>query len=324
MIRLADLRAEGSPGRREALAALSSACRRQGYGLLEAPELRSTIGSAYDQSSRFHQLPDRHKASIHNERNGGRGWVPLLTEPAYVANTVARCESFDLAQEHPPVVVGGHEGVIGPNVWPEPALLPSFETTVYGLYERLRAVAGTLFAAFADTLDIDRERFVALDTDHSPSMMRLLHYPGRSEALSPTIGEVGISTHTDFEAFTLMHQSAPGLQLRRPDGVWIDAPSAEDSLIVIIGDVLERLTNGHLTATPHRVPDNDWERYSIILFCAIDAEAIVEPMAPYTSSTSRFEPISQVAHLKGQVAAALDKRDRVERSEPQAAHGKGI
>ena len=71
--------------------------------------------------------------------------------------------------------------------------------------------------------------------------------------------DVGIAPHTDFEAFTLMHQDAPGLQLlsrteleKGKDGAWIDAPVV-DAFIVIVGDILERYTNGVLRATPHRV-----------------------------------------------------------------------
>lgn len=282
---------------------------------------------AYEQSRRFHRLHDGVKAPLHNEHHFGRGWVPLLTEPAYVPGTVARCQSFDLARENPPEPVGGRHGVIGPNVWPDPDLLPSFRTEVYGLYEQLRAVAATLFEAFAAVLSIDPVVFTELDTERSPSMMRLLHYPGRPERgvgdTGPGPGEagddadvVGISAHTDFEAFTLMHQSAAGLQLGRPDGTWVDAPAADDDLVVIVGDMLERLTNGFLSATPHRVPDNSWERFSIILFCALDGEAVIEPLPQFVSADrpSRYEPVSQAGHISGEVATAVENRDRLAES----------
>lgn len=47
-----------------------------------------------------------------------------------------------------------------------------------------------------------------------------------------------------------MHQDAPGLQFMSPEsGEWIDAPVREGEFVVILGDVMERFTNGVLKAT---------------------------------------------------------------------------
>ena len=86
--------------------------------------------------------------------------------------------------------------------------------------------------------------------------IRLLHYPRVED--DATSFSVGIGAHTDFEVFTLMHQSAPGLQLRAaslPPAAnasaggaaqvareWEDAPVRPGQFVVILGDVLERMT----------------------------------------------------------------------------------
>ena len=64
-------------------------------------------------------------------------------------------------------------------------------------------------------------------------------------------GELGISAHTDFECFTLIHQSARGLQVQARDGRWLEIPaemsspsSSSSSFVVLIGDMLENWTNG--------------------------------------------------------------------------------
>jgi isopenicillin N synthase-like dioxygenase len=44
-----------------------------------------------------------------------------------------------------------------------------------------------------------------------------------------------------------------GLQVKTVDGRWIEASPVQGSLVINIGDALERCTGGVLKATPHRV-----------------------------------------------------------------------
>ena len=46
-----------------------------------------------------------------------------------------------------------------------------------------------------------------------------------------------------------------GLQVQTYDGQWIDSPKVENSFVVNIVDVLQRITNVFLKSTPHRVID---------------------------------------------------------------------
>ena len=76
---------------------------------------------------------------------------------------------------------------------------------------------------------------------------------------------------------------------------------------MIVGDMLERLTNGRLRATRHRVNDTEWERLSLILFNAFDADAEIAPLPEFVSpdNPARFEPTTQVAHINAEVSAAV-------------------
>jgi len=124
----------------------------------------------------------------------------------------------------------------------------------------------------------------------------------------------GITPHTDFEMFTLMSQDSPGLQIipadrnlsppggeraagaagaegrpaerlaeaaQRVDGGWIDLPVRNGEFVIIVGDMLERFTNGVLRATPHRVVPTAWPRRSIIRFVAVDGATIVRPLPEF-------------------------------------------
>mmetsp|Transcript_29072 Transcript_29072/g.98053 ORF Transcript_29072/g.98053 Transcript_29072/m.98053 type:complete len:171 (+) Transcript_29072:867-1379(+) len=116
---------------------------------------------------------------------------------------------------------------------------------------------------------------------------------------------VGIAPHTDFEAFTLMHQDAPGLQLLRrdqlargPEAEWYDAPVGPE-FVVIIGDVLERYTNGLLKATPHRVLPMEHPRQSIIRFHAVAPDALVQPLPQFITpeNPAAYTPVTMEHHM---------------------------
>lgn len=267
---------------------------------------QDSVDEVFAQASRFHTQPDEVKRTAFSAADGAqRGWIPLGAEPAYEAGTVARCESFDLAMELPAESSTDYGG-LGANVWPDG--LPGFEETVYGWYLQARAASRQLFVAFAEMYGLAPDAFLRHESERASSMMRLLRYPAQ-----PGPGEdhvVGISAHTDYEAFTLMAQTAPGLELLTRQGVWVEPPVVQDRFIVIVGDMLERLTNGHLRATRHRVRDTAWERYSLILFNAFDADAVIAPLPEFVSASNpaRYAPTTQVAHINAEVSAAVANR----------------
>ena len=264
---------------------------------------QASVDAVFDEARRFHALSDDHKRTAFYDGEGSqRGWIPLGAEPAYEPGTVARCESFDLAMDLPGES-STEFGGLGANLWPDD--LPGFQDTVYEWYLAARAAARQLFVAFAEMYELSGDTFAKYESERSSSMMRLLRYPPNEGKTADNI--VGISAHTDYEAFTLMSQTAPGLELLARNDEWIEPPVIQDRFIVIVGDMLERLTNGTLRATRHRVNDTEWERLSLILFNAFDADAVIAPLPEFVSDTSppRFEPTTQVAHINAEVSAAV-------------------
>jgi isopenicillin N synthase-like dioxygenase len=144
-----------------------------------------------------------------------------------------------------------------------------------------------------------------LDEDHfdrhlarPPSQLRLIHYPYDPSALD----QEGIGAHTDYEFFTVLRGTAPGLEVRNGAGEWIDAPPIPGAFVVNIGDMLEVWTNGVFRATAHRVRKVAEERYSFPFFAACDYRTVVEPAAQFVTSErpARFGRVVAGEHLWAQ------------------------
>ena len=219
---------------------------------------------------------------------------------------------------------------------------PPFAVVMDELYGRQDVLGRILLEGFEDALDVPRKTFLDMfegkegesEGQGDSGTIRLLSYPGRVVEGDVRrgrngVGEnkdgdddddsgterTGIGAHTDFECFTLMHQNAPGLQLmpRCRDahghgndefGKWIDAPVRPGDFLVIIGDMFERLTNGMLRATPHRVCLTDHPRESIIRFNAFAPDTIVRPLDVFVNNNAEgtpsplYTPVKMRTHME--------------------------
>ena len=138
--------------------------------------------------------------------------------------------------------------------------------------------------------------------------MRLLHYPQNDNPT--TEADVGIAAHTDFECMTLILQTAPGLELLSTDGHWYDVPGHDGRMVVMIDDMLEYWTNGLFRATGHRVRSTAEQRYSIVMFFAVDDDQLVAPLPGFVAddNPARYPAVRQRDHLDRELEKAAQNR----------------
>jgi isopenicillin N synthase-like dioxygenase len=107
-----------------------------------------------------------------------------------------------------------------------------------------------LLSAFALALYLEADWFARTLTADPLVLFRIFHYPPL-----PTGDERwSVGQHTDYGLLTILAQDrSGGLEVRGPDG-WMDAPPIEESFVVNLGDMLERMTGGRYRSTPRRVP----------------------------------------------------------------------
>lgn len=301
-------------GRARVVDAIGRACRDPGFFRIHNTCIpQPLIDSLLSQMRTFFALADDDpiKRAVDSRANpGGNGWGPIGTEPAYQPDTIAHVESFDCGPRLSAYRAGEDPAAYGvhPSVWPE---LPAFHETTRAYWDAAGRLGAALFEALAEALGLERGFFVARCTERARKVLRLLHYPGL-DAERPLPGRVGIAAHTDFECFTLMYQTAPGLELADAQGRWFRMPSEPDRFTIILGDMLERWTNGALLATGHRVAVTPRPRYSVILFFAADPEHVIAPLPQFVNEANppRYAPVTQGEHIKAELERARRYRDQ--------------
>ena len=256
------------------------------------------IERAEEKSKAFFALPDAVKRAYHLEGSGGaRGLTPFGIETAKGAKAHDLKEFFHVGRELPE----GHRfaDVMPPNVWPKE--VTEFRETFLELYDAFDAAGAKVLRAIADYLEIDRDWFLD-SVREGNSVMRLLHYPPQNE---PTGEHIRAGAHEDINTITLLlGAEEAGLQLQTKEGEWMDVRPKPGELVINIGDMLQRLTNGKLRSTSHRVinpaPDRaSRARYSMPFFLHFRPDFVIEalPSTVPEGEEPQWEPISSHDYL---------------------------
>ena len=294
---LAPLFADDLAARDELEQQIRDACLNSGFFYVHNSCVdNNVIRDALVAAQAFFQSPDDGpvKQAVHNSLFGEKkGWGPMFGEPAYQPGTLAHVESFDLGQqldERRCCELG-----IEPNVWPD---IPGFRDAVHAYYDAVTTMARDLGEVFSGMLGMERDFINRHSGECAPRTMRLLHYPANDAPVNER--NVGIAAHTDFECFTIINQTASGLELTNADGEWCQAPSDIGTFTVMLGDMLEHFSNGYLKATGHRVVNTPWQRFSMVLFFAVDGDYEVAPLEHFTSPGNpvRYAPVTQDEHIR--------------------------
>ncbi|KAK6082630.1 2OG-Fe(II)oxygenase superfamily protein [Seiridium cupressi] len=186
------------------------------------------------------------------------------------------------------------------SIWDGTRHLEGFRSVLIEFYQRRLALARKLIRLFAMALDLPENFFDAITTHPGADAVHI-HYPGAQETPESSSRDgqdidVGIGSHTDIQCLTLLWQDlSGGLQVLSLAGDWLDAKPIEGTLVVNIGDFLQRLSNNRFRSTVHRVYNRKkTSRYAMPFFLGFNPEAVCEvvPTCVDEDHPALYEPIS--------------------------------
>ncbi|HEX4247482.1 MAG TPA: 2OG-Fe(II) oxygenase family protein [Pseudonocardia sp.] len=297
-----------STGSLAVASALVDSFRQTGFAVVTGHRVPAALCHTMSEvSTEFFALPLAEKLAVAfpaPEIIRGYEPVPAATGADRITSAV---ESLLINRLSPPddFPIGGIEHRLWrwPNVWPErPARLRQVWERYYREMEQLGDQLLELVAIglglpagwFAGYFD---RHFSNLAVNHYPPQPGSVDDPGRARPRN--------RPHTDHGALTLLYRPAePGGLEVYAGGQWWRVPFLPGSLVLNVGDILERWTDGALRATPHRVVAPVGAaaragRQSIVYFQQPNPDAVIAP-APALAGPgggSRYRPVLAGAHV---------------------------
>ncbi|KAF6796955.1 flavonol synthase flavanone 3-hydroxylase [Colletotrichum sojae] len=279
------------------------------------------VVAAFAWSKMFFALPQEEKEKAPHPPEGWwhRGYSGIgrekVTQMLFEAGEISERRKIpDLKESYE---IGREDDDHLPNIWIPEASLPGFRAFFNGFYEtcyrlELRLLRGVaLGMGLHDDPDFFQRRHAKRD-----NQIRLLYYPPVEERLLRAGEAERLGAHTDFGTMTLLFQDAVGgLEVEDPGepGRFTPVPPVSGTVIVNIGDFLQRWSNDTLRSTMHRVrappleASGDGgdglvtrERYSIPYFIGADQEETVDcvPGCFGPGRPKKYDPINSREYIE--------------------------
>ena len=258
-------------------ARIDRACRELGFFRVIGHGVDAELLTRLDRAARaFFVRPDHEKQpfAMANAGAAWRGWFPFRGE--VTSGRPDRKEGLYVGIDHPddhPLVAAGTP-LHGHNLLPDGELRRAVDDWLAAV----RPVADAVMRGIAIGLGLPGDWFEHHITDDPTVLFRIFRYPTLAD--NAVTDEWGVGEHTDYGLLTLLAQDeAGGLEVRTPDGCWIEVPAEPDVLVCNLGDMLDRLTQGRYRSTPHRVRNvSGRERLSFPYFFDPSWDAEVTPL----------------------------------------------
>lgn len=229
---------------------------------------KELIDNLYKQVKAVFDLPEQVKLKYEKpELAGQRGYTGKGKETAKGFKTPDLKEFWQIGQtvtDGDPVKDQYPENVTIEEV-------PEFNTVTREVYEKLETAGKHLLRAIAVYLGLD-EHYFDQHVHNGNSILRTLHYFPIENPDAVPADAVRAGAHEDINLITLLiGASADGLELLTRENEWFPVKAHGEDVVVNVGDMLQRLTNGKLKSTTHRVVNPPRElmktsRYSVPFF----------------------------------------------------------
>ena len=258
---------------------------------------------------RFFALPVEQKMRIAARDNAANlGFIQTggLNPDTATAALADRKERLYLSRALAPGELPDDVLPAGKSQWLPEEILPGFRATVERQTARKVTLAKQLARAFSLSLDLP-EDYLESFHDRLGCVHSFNYYP----PVAPDVADKlwGFSPHTDYGAFTILHQDdSGGLQARNAAGDWIDVPPVTGAFVINVGDLLARWTNDTYVSTLHRVTNRgSTARLSISFFAYPNPHAEIASLEScIRERQSAYAPVISHQYIRELLTQAYD------------------
>lgn len=248
----------GSPEEKKQLAQdLAQACREVGFVYVinhgVAPDL---LEEAFGWSKKLFDLPEDQKMlaphppgpNVHR----GYSWPGLEKVSQYIhkegEDSDAEDEALRQVQDcKESYEIGSETLAAQPNQWLPEDVLPGFRAFTTAFYWKCFETAKELLRAMAVGIGLEDAEYLVRFHSGENNQLRLLHYPPvETEKLSSN-ALARMPAHSDWGSITMLFQDdCGGLQVEnaKKPGEFVDATPIKGALVMNVGDLLMRWSNG--------------------------------------------------------------------------------
>ena len=258
----------------------------------------SEISGLFETGGKFFKLPSEEKNKFARKSNSkNHGYVGVGVEVLDTSKPTDYKEAFNVTEPFNNEIP-----------WPG-GECSNFQTTVSSFFQTCEKLSLGILDLIALGLKLEdgklfRRTHAKFGRIENKTTLRLLYYPVMTELKK---GQIRLGEHSDYGTITLLFQDQiGGLQVVSQKEGFIPATPIEGTILVNIGDLLQRWTNDKLVSTKHRVVvpgDDDLRRLSprqsVAFFVQPDNDVIIECL----DGSAHYPPITSLDYLNQRLNA---------------------
>ncbi|GAA5902901.1 hypothetical protein JCM6882_009156 [Rhodosporidiobolus microsporus] len=248
--------------KKETAQELLKACKEVGFLMLsniDAVMTKEKVGEAFAKTKEFFDLPfevkDKMEWECPESNRGyvrqGRERVTQATSAEEIAKLRAQAPDYKETMEIGKDYKEGDFDSPFKNRWPD-AEFPEFKPFMNDFFASCHQLHVEIMRALALAMGLG-ESFFDDKVNQQAHNLRLLNYPSiEREKIDNGGNRAG--SHSDYGTVTLLFQDmVGGLEVQDKEGNFVPAKPVPDTVVVNVGDLLQRWSNDVLKSTIHRV-----------------------------------------------------------------------
>jgi isopenicillin N synthase-like dioxygenase len=299
-IDLAEWNAADPARRAEMSGVMDGSLRRTGMFLLRGHDVPADLAEEMRACGRaFFALSREQKAKYAVRGRYDNGWTgPGLLAAAAIEGSDSAPdlhEAFHMGPTHRTGDAQFDALYYPENQWP--AEIPGLRVVSARYTDHMVRVSLRVLSMLAAILGIP-EDFFASRASRATWTQNVNWYPPLMAVGAVQPGQMRVGPHFDFGTLSLLDRQpgVGGLEVWSTEGGWGAPPYDPASLAVILGDLMNRWTDGRWRALRHRVlPPSpevpDEELFSLVFFFEADPDTVVSPLAPPAGGGQGMQPV---------------------------------